>query len=114
MARASGGTRRRLSSEQQREIARLYSATGAPTAEIRERFGIGESSLYRVLQKHGVALRGRARSPVDGAASGAVTTATGPRSRGRPRRGASGGSQVRGASKTAVTQDGAPRQFRVR
>src|SRR5919199_4452113 len=114
MASASGGTRRRLTSEQQREIARLYSETGTPTAEIRERFGIGESSLYRVLQKHGVSLRGRATSPADGAASGTLTTAVGSRSRGRPRRGASVASHVPGASKTAATQAGGRLQFRVR
>lgn len=38
---------------------RLYAETSTPTAEIRERFSIGESSLYRVVQRHGVALRGR-------------------------------------------------------
>jgi len=51
--------RRRLSQDDERAIARLYAETRTPTAEIRERFGIGESSLYRVVQRHGVALRGR-------------------------------------------------------
>jgi transposase-like protein len=114
MARASGGSRRRLTPDQQREIARLYSETGASTAEIRERFGIGESSLYRVLQKHGVSLRGRAAPPVNGAAIGLPTRTPGLRPRGRPRRGVSVGSQVRGANTTVVTQDAGPRQFRVR
>jgi len=89
MARASGVTRRRLTPDQQREIARIYSETGTPVAEIRERFGIGEASLYRVQQKIGV-------SP-----------------RGRPRREASVGPALR-PSKRAVTQSGARRQFRVR
>ena len=71
MARASGGTRRRLNPDQQREIARLYSETGAPTAEIRERFGIRESRLCHMLQKQHVSLCGRATSPVDDAPSGA-------------------------------------------
>jgi transposase-like protein len=114
MARASGGTRRRLTQDQQREIAQLYGKTGTPTAEIRERFGIGESTLYRVLQKHGVSLRGRTTSPVDAAATAAVKTAVGARSRARSRRGLSVGPQGRRGSKTAITQDGAVRQFRVR
>jgi transposase-like protein len=52
--------RRRLSPGQQREIARLYAESTTPTSEIRERFGIGESSLYRIVQRQGVPLRGRA------------------------------------------------------
>jgi transposase-like protein len=52
--------RRRLSPEQQREVARVYAETSAPTSEIRKRFGIGESSLYRIVQRQGVPLRGRA------------------------------------------------------
>jgi transposase-like protein len=53
------GRRSRLTQDQQRELARLYAETTASTAEIRQRFGVGESSLYRVLQKQGVPLRGR-------------------------------------------------------
>jgi transposase-like protein len=52
--------RRRLTPEQQREIARLYAEGALPTSEIRKRFGIGESSLYRIVQREGVPLRGRA------------------------------------------------------
>jgi transposase-like protein len=55
-------TRRRLSVDQQREIARLYAETSTPTSEIRKRFGIGESSLYRIVQGQGVPLRGRGGS----------------------------------------------------
>src|SRR5690242_18413444 len=113
MARASGVTRRRLTSEQQREIARLYGETGTPTAEIRERFGIGESSLYRVLQKQSVSLRGRATSASDGAAISS-TSGAGLSSRGRPRRDASAGAHVQRASRTALSQNGAAREFRVR
>jgi transposase-like protein len=60
--RPAGSRRRRLSPDEQRDIARLYANTSMPTSEIRERFGIGESSLYRVVQRHGVALRGRTDS----------------------------------------------------
>ena len=114
MAKASGGTRRRLTPEQNREIARLYGETATPTPEIRERFGIGESSLYRVLQKQGVSLRGRATSASGGAAAGTPTSGAGPRSRGRPRRDASVAAHVQGARRTAVSQNRATRQFRVR
>jgi transposase-like protein len=58
-ARPAGSRRPRLTQEEQREIARLYSESGTSTSAIRERFGIGESSLYRVLQQQNVALRGR-------------------------------------------------------
>jgi len=54
--------RRRLSNGEALEIARLYSETSMPTSEIRERFGIGDSSLYRVVQRQGIALRGRTAS----------------------------------------------------
>ena len=115
MARASGGTRRRLTPEQQREIARLYGETGASTAEIRERFSIGESSLYRALQKQGVSLRGRATSASDGAVTGTPPPGgAGPRSRGRPRSDASVGARMRRASRAAVSENDATREFRVR
>ncbi len=61
-ARPAGSRRRRLSPDEERDIARLYADASTPTSEIRERFGIGESSLYRVVQRHGVALRGRTAS----------------------------------------------------
>jgi hypothetical protein len=101
-----------LTPEQQREIARLHGETKTPTTEIRERFGIAESSLYRILQKQGVSPRGRTNSP-SRVATGVVTIAAGRRRRGRTRRGALVGSQVRGASKTAVSQNSAALRFRV-
>jgi transposase-like protein len=64
------GTRRKLSDAQEREVTRLYAATETPVSEISKRFGIGESSVYRVAQRHGAALRGR--------------TATSAKSTGRP------------------------------
>jgi transposase-like protein len=54
--------RARVSKDEEREIARLYAETATPISEIRERFGIGDGSLYRVLQRLGVAVRGRAAS----------------------------------------------------
>jgi transposase-like protein len=62
--RPAGSRRRRLGPDEERDIARLYADTSTSTSEIRERFGIGESSLYRVVRRHGVALRGRAASSV--------------------------------------------------
>jgi transposase-like protein len=60
-----GSRRRRLSHDEQREIARLYAETSTPRSEIRERFGIGDSYLYRVVQRRGVALRGRTASSTE-------------------------------------------------
>src|ERR1700682_6287134 len=53
------GTRRKLDDQQEREVTRLYAETETPVSEISKRFGIGESSVYRVAQRHGAALRGR-------------------------------------------------------
>jgi transposase-like protein len=51
--------RRKLSDEQEREVTRLYAETSTTTSEIARRFGIAESSVYRVTQRHGAPLRGR-------------------------------------------------------
>jgi transposase-like protein len=60
------GTRRpRLSLEEKQEVARLYADASTPTSEICERMGIGESSLYRILQLQGVPLRGRTAGDVN-------------------------------------------------
>jgi transposase-like protein len=48
-----------LSLEEKQEVARLYADSSTPTSEICARLGIGESSLYRILQLQGVPLRGR-------------------------------------------------------
>ena len=52
--------RRRLTQDEQREIARLYAEPNASAHDIRERFGIGDSTLYRVLSRFGVSRRGTA------------------------------------------------------
>ena len=59
-ARPTASPRRRLNPDQAGEVARLYAEGSVSTAEIRARFGIGESSLYRILQRQGIPLRGRA------------------------------------------------------
>lgn len=58
-ARRGALPRRKLSDEQEREVTRLYAETSTPTPEIARRFGIAESSVYRVTQRHGAPLRGR-------------------------------------------------------
>jgi transposase-like protein len=60
--KAGGSRRRRLSADEGREIARLYAESNTLTSDICERFGIGESSLYRILQRRGIPLRGRTSS----------------------------------------------------
>jgi transposase-like protein len=113
--RAGGRTRRRLTPDQQREVARLYSETSASTAEIRDQFGIGESSLYRVLQKHGISLRGRGTRRAGGAATYVSTvTSNGHSPRRGTRRRRPVGSARRRITRSPATASGAARQFRVR
>ncbi len=72
-------SRRKLSDEQERELTRLYADTAMPVSEIARTFGIGESSVYRVAQRHGAALRGRQTPPGAPPAEPAAAAA-----RGRP------------------------------
>ncbi len=59
----AGGTPRKLSDEPEREVTRLYAETTTPVSEIARTFGIAESPVYRVSQRHGAALRGRQIAP---------------------------------------------------
>src|ERR1700694_270731 len=76
-------TRRKLNDQQEQEVTRLYAETETPVSEISKRFGIGESSVYRVAQRHGAALRGRstttpkASTPAAAEAAAPAPTATG-------------------------------------
>ncbi len=54
--------RPRLSLDEQREIARLYANTSTSTSEICRQLGIGESTLYRIVQLQGLPPRGRTTS----------------------------------------------------
>jgi transposase-like protein len=74
-AEGATGSRRKLTEEQEREVTRLYADTETPVSEISKRFGIGESSVYRVAQRHGAQLRGRTSSGAASGASGASGTA---------------------------------------
>jgi transposase-like protein len=102
-------SRRKLSDEQEREVTRLCADTTMPVSEIARKFGIGESSVYRVAQRHGAALRGRqtppGAPPAEPAAAGA---------RGRP-----GGRAAAPAAKPSETRStpavaGAPARVRPR
>src|ERR1051325_4540720 len=81
-AEGSTGSRRKLTEEQEREVTRLYAETETPVSEISKRFGIGESSVYRVAQRHGASLRGRQST---GGASAGATGGAGGSTRGRRR-----------------------------
>jgi hypothetical protein len=48
---------RKLSEEQEREVTRLYAETATPLGEIGRRFGIGHTSVARIAQWYGAALR---------------------------------------------------------
>jgi transposase-like protein len=110
---ASPRRRRRLSPDEQRKIARLYADSSTPTAEIRDRFGIGESSLYRVLQRYAVPLRGRSASQAEASSDARASAPV----RGRPRRvlarGGSPSPRMRVSSKAAATPNAALHRFRV-
>src|ERR1700738_546123 len=62
--------RRNLTEAQKAQLGRLYAETTTPLSEIKSRFGIAESSLYRLLRQRGITLRGRsARSEAAPAAA---------------------------------------------
>src|SRR5438270_10082088 len=90
---AATGSRRKLSEDQEREVTRLYSDTETPVSEISKRFGIGESSVYRVAQRHGAKLRGR--QPATGGTRAGRAAASSA--------GATGGTRRRGRAPAAST-----------
>ena len=95
------GSRRKLTEDQEREVTRLYAETETPVSEISKRFGIGESSVYRVAQRHGASLRGRTST---GAAAATRTAAPG----GTGRRGRRAGSGAAGAATTPAATGATP------
>src|SRR6266516_1995692 len=101
-AAGEGGTwtRRKLTDEQEREVTRLYGETETPVSEISKQFGIGESSVYRVAQRHGAKLRGRTTGTA--AADGTAAATRGGAGGGRGRRGA-GRPAAAGATAGATT-----------
>jgi hypothetical protein len=87
----------------------MYSDDNASPAELRTRFGIGPSSLYRMLQKQGVPLRARSaaapRAPETAHRPPAVAQKTS-----RPRQARSGLDNLPSDARPA---NGATLQFRV-
>jgi hypothetical protein len=61
--------RRKLTDDQEREVTRLYSQTETPVPDISKQFGIGESSVYRLVERHGGKLRGRTSKTASAAAA---------------------------------------------
>lgn len=99
-----GARRRRLTSAEEREIARLYGETHTPTAQIRERFGIGDSSLYRVVQRRGLALRGRTAISTSRSPKVPRAQSPDPRAELRPSQPVAGGSRRSRLGRPSATQ----------
>jgi transposase-like protein len=98
--------RARLTPDEHRQIVGLYSDPQVSTAEIRQRFAITDTSLYRLLQKQGVPLRGRTTSRPARAGSGSRPD--------RSRAGIARRGQPRRAASVAASPDGrATREFRI-
>jgi transposase-like protein len=79
VTKARGARRSKLSPDEEREIARLYADTSTSTSEICKRLGIGESSLYRIVQRQGLPLRGRSSAPKAAAAQAAPAPVAAPK-----------------------------------
>jgi len=98
--------RARLTPDEQRQIVGLYADPDVSTAEIRQRFAITDTSLYRLLQKHQVALRGRSASRA--APDGTVSRQP------RARAGTAGRRRAPGANNVAASPDArGSQEFRV-
>jgi transposase-like protein len=97
-----------MTSDQRREIATLYAEGALSTSEISNRYGIAESSLYRIVQRHGVALRGRsARSKLPSRQQKSVANTRSPVPATARKRGRSP------ASADAATADSGIHQYRI-
>jgi len=72
---------RKLGDEQELELTRLYAESDMPVPEIARRFGVGESSVYRISQRHGAALRGSSASGGATRAKAAPKAKTAPKTR---------------------------------
>jgi|SRR5579884_1572241 len=99
--------RRKLSSEQELEVTRLYTETTTPVSEISRRFGIGEGSVYRVVERHGGQLRGRgAGAETGGTTGGRAGAGTGGASGGGRRAARAAGGRGRGGARAASSAGG--------
>ncbi len=73
-AQASGErSSRKLSVEQERELARLYAETRTSAAELARQFGVSQTSVMRAAQRHG-ARRRRGRAQPAGASARVAST----------------------------------------
>jgi transposase-like protein len=90
-------SRVRLSTEQERELARLYAETRTPPADLARRFGVSQTSVMRIARRHGGTRGGSRRS------RGSATTS-------RPTRAVR--RRATTSPTTSATQPG--RRFRVR
>jgi hypothetical protein len=97
-----GSRRRRLKLDEEQEIARLYADTSTSTSLILARFGIGESSLYRIVQRLGLPRRGRTASSK--AASTQAARVSDTRTTGSSRSGGQRASQPRSRAATSAGQ----------
>src|SRR5262249_37423049 len=70
--RAGGSPLRKPSDQKEKELTSLYSTSQTPVSDLAKKYGIGESSVYRIVQKHGAALRGRSASDSSGARKAAA------------------------------------------
>jgi transposase len=119
---------RKLSDEQELELTRLYSDTNTPVPEIAKRFKVGESSVYRISQRHGAKLRGpsaerggrparaaaaKQEAPRARAARGRASAGRPTRTRQRARQGGATTARQRRATTTRAAASPTARRFRV-
>jgi transposase-like protein len=98
--------RARLTPQEHRQIVGLYGGPHVSNAEIRQRFAITDTSLYRLLQKHGTPLLGRGTSHTSGAGNRLR--------RNRARAGTAGRGRARKATSVIASPDGqATQEFRI-
>jgi transposase-like protein len=106
---------RKLNADQEREVARLYAETPTSIADLARQFGISDSSVYRVIQRHGVKRRrtgggrpsgGGRRSAATGGTRRAAGRRTGQASRRR-------GGQPAAARSASAGRDSGRRRYRV-
>jgi hypothetical protein len=90
----------------------MYTNDNASAAELRTRFGIGPCSLYRMLQKQGVALRGRSASAPWAQEAARSQLAAGQNTP-RPRRARSGDDNRPSDARAASKPNGVTFEFRV-
>ena len=110
---ATHTARRRLTLDQEQNIARMYAAGGASNGEIRRTFEISEPTLYRVLQKHSVPLHRRGTPSAKASNVGRRAAALGLKSRAHRSTGAVQVLVPTAPGVTILSSGGSAGQFRV-